>query len=79
MRVKSRKAGCRSMDDKNVAVLKKILRHTVSIMNYCADCHSREDFERGSMRVEATVFNLISDRFAREEVVRSSASCLIIC
>lgn len=51
--------GCRSMDDKNAAVLKKILQHTVSIMNYCADCHSREDFERDSMRVEATVFNLM--------------------
>ena len=47
------------MDDKNAAVLKKILQHTVSIMNYCADCHSREDFECDSMRVEATVFNLM--------------------
>jgi len=47
------------MDDKNTAVLKKILQHTISIMNYCADCHSREDFERDPMRVEATVFNLM--------------------
>ncbi len=44
------------MDDKNTAVLKKILQHTISIMNYCADCHSREDFECDSMRVEVTAF-----------------------
>ena len=28
-------------------------------MSYYADCNSREDFERDSMRVEATVFNLM--------------------
>ena len=47
------------MDDKNAAVLKQILQHTGSIVNYCADCHSREEFERDSMRVEATGFNLM--------------------
>ena len=56
---RSDEAGCRSMDDKNAAVLKKILQHTSSIMKYCAGCHSREDFERDPMRVEATVFNLM--------------------
>ena len=47
------------MVSKNTAVLKKILQHAVSIMDYCNDCRSREDFEANSMRVEATVFNLM--------------------
>ena len=28
-------------------------------MRYCKDCHSLSDFEADSMRVEATVFNLM--------------------
>ncbi len=68
MNGKSGKAGYKSMDDKNTAVLKKILQHTISIMNYCADCHSREDFERDSMRVEATVFNLMQIGELAEEL-----------
>ena len=37
----------------------KMMKHSESIINYCMDCHSREDFEANPMRVEATVFNLM--------------------
>ena len=47
------------MDNKNITVLRKMLRHTISIINYCQDCRTREDFEANPMRVEATVFNLM--------------------
>lgn len=47
------------MDDKNTVVLKKLLQHTTAIMDYCSDCHSRQEFESNPMRVEATVFNLM--------------------
>lgn len=47
------------MDSKDKAVLKKILRHIESIMAYCKDCHSLGDFSADSMRLEATVFNLM--------------------
>ncbi len=47
------------MDEKNAAVLRKILRHIDSVLRYCAPCKSRQDFEREPMRVEATVFNLM--------------------
>mgnify|MGYP007069921048 CR=1 FL=1 len=36
-----------------------MLQHTGAILEYCGNCHSREDFESNSMRVEATVFNLM--------------------
>ena len=36
-----------------------MLQHTGAILEYCRDCHSREEFEANSMRVEATVFNLM--------------------
>ena len=47
------------MDNKNTVVLKKMLKHTASFIDYCKDCYSREDFEANPMRVEATVFNLM--------------------
>ncbi len=47
------------MDEKNKAVLKKLLQHTRSILVYCQDCKTREEFEENPMRVEATVFNLM--------------------
>ena len=47
------------MDEKNAAVLRKIVRHINSIMAYCADCPTRQAFESDPMRVEATVFNLM--------------------
>ena len=47
------------MDSKDIAVLKKMLQHTGAILNYCKDCQSLAAFEDNSMRVEATVFNLM--------------------
>ena len=42
------------MDRRSSAVLAKMLQHTISIMSYCEDCQSREQFEANPMRVEAT-------------------------
>jgi len=47
------------MGSKDLAVLRKILRHIESIMRYCADCRTLEDFSSDAMRLEATVFNLM--------------------
>ena len=47
------------MDSKSSVILAKMLQHTISIMNYCPDCRSLEQFEANPMRVEATVFNLM--------------------
>jgi hypothetical protein len=47
------------MNSKDIAVLKKIQQHTESIMRYCQHCKLLQDFEADSMRVEATVFNLM--------------------
>lgn len=47
------------MSSKDVVVLRKILQHIESIMRYCAGCHTLEDFSTDSMRLEATVFNLM--------------------
>lgn len=47
------------MNNKDTMVLKKILQHIESIMTYCKDCHSLGDFSADSMRLEATVFNLM--------------------
>ena len=47
------------MDSKDLAVLKKMLQHTRAILEYCKDCQSLAAFEENSMRVEATVFNLM--------------------
>lgn len=36
-----------------------MLKHTAAILEYCGGCGSREAFEDNTMRVEATVFNLM--------------------
>ncbi|MCI8920959.1 HepT-like ribonuclease domain-containing protein [Oscillospiraceae bacterium 21-37] len=47
------------MNSKDMAVLKKILHHIESIIRYCSDCRSLESFSSDTMRLEATVFNLM--------------------
>lgn len=47
------------MNNKDSMILKKILRHIESIVKYTADCHTLDDFSADSMRLEATVFNLM--------------------
>ena len=47
------------MDDKDRRVLQKLQTHTESILRYRQDCCSLAEFEADSMRVEATVFNLM--------------------
>lgn len=47
------------MDDKDRRVLQKLQAHTEAILRYCQDCRSLAEFEADSMRVEATVFNLM--------------------
>lgn len=47
------------MDNKDRSVLQKLQAHTEAILRYCQDCHSLAEFEAESMRVEATVFNLM--------------------
>jgi uncharacterized protein with HEPN domain len=47
------------MDSRDTAVLEKILSHIDSILRYCADCVSLQEFQGNSMLVEATVFNLM--------------------
>lgn len=47
------------MNNKDVVVLKKILQHIESIMKYTANCHTLDDFSSETMRLEATVFNLM--------------------
>ena len=51
--------GWRFMDSKDRRVLQKLQAHTEAILRYCKDCHSLVEFESDSMRVEATVFNLM--------------------
>lgn len=57
--MKSAKAGCQSLNNKDISVLRKLQQHTESILSYCSDCSSLTDFEADSMRMEATVFNLM--------------------
>ena len=47
------------MSDKDIMVLKKILQHIESIMKYVTGCHTLSDFSSDTMRLEATVFNLM--------------------
>ncbi len=47
------------MDDKDRRVLRKLQEHAEAVLRYCKDCASLSDFEANSMRVEATVFNLM--------------------
>lgn len=47
------------MDSKDKQVLKKIYDHASSVLLYCKDCKSLDDFQDNSMCVEACVFNLM--------------------
>lgn len=47
------------MSSKDLAVLRKMERHTSAIISYCQNIQSRIEFEANSMCVEATVFNLM--------------------
>ena len=47
------------MDNKDLQVLRKIVDHISSVLSYCADCNSLDDFQSDPMRVEACVFNLM--------------------
>ena len=47
------------MDKRDVQVLGKISDHISSVLSYCKDCGSLEDFQKDKMRVEACVFNLM--------------------
>ena len=43
--------GYRFIGSKDLAVLRKILQHIESIMRYCADCRTLEDFSSDTMRL----------------------------
>ena len=47
------------MDSRDRKVLQKLHAHTEAVLRYCVDCQTLADFEADSMRVEATVFNLM--------------------
>ena len=47
------------MDSKDKYVLNKIYAHIVSVLKYCEDSISLEEFNEDNMRVEACVFNLM--------------------
>ena len=47
------------MDNKDLQVLRKIVDHISSVLNYCVECRSLEEFQCDPMRVEACVFNLM--------------------
>ena len=57
------------MNAKDQRVLGKIRQHIDSILTYCRDCGSLEDFQNDTMLVEATVFNLMQiGELAKEEL-----------
>lgn len=47
------------MDNHDNQVLEKIYKHIQSILKYCENCHSLNEFQLNSMMVEACVFNLM--------------------
>ena len=47
------------MNNKDQIVLRKIQGHIESILRYCEGIQSLQEFQSNSMRVEATVFNLM--------------------
>ena len=47
------------MNNKDQIVLRKIQGHIESILRYCKGIQSFQEFQSNSMRVEATVFNLM--------------------
>ena len=54
-----REAGWLSLNNKDQIVLRKIQGHIESILRYCEGIQSLQEFQSNSMRVEATVFNLM--------------------
>lgn len=64
------------METKDRQILEKIHGHICSVLKYCKNCNSLDDFQADSMRVEACVFNLmqigelakisLSDEFKQE-------------
>lgn len=47
------------METKDQQVLEKIYLHIASVIKYCSNCQSLEDFQNEPMRIEACVFNLM--------------------
>lgn len=47
------------MDNKDKYVLNKIYAYIVSVLKYCENSTSLEEFNEDKMRVEACVFNLM--------------------
>ena len=47
------------MNSKDLLILTKMQKHTQTILNYCGNCNTLDEFEANSMCVEATVFNLM--------------------
>lgn len=47
------------MQHNDLLILEKIYNHVNTVLEYCTDCSSKEDFQNSSMRVEACVFNLM--------------------
>ena len=47
------------MNNKDQIVLRKIQGHIESILRYCEGIQSLQEFQSNSMRVDATVFNLM--------------------
>lgn len=54
-----REAGWLCLNNKDQIVLRKIQGHIESILRYCEGIQSLQEFQSNSMRVEATVFNLM--------------------
>lgn len=57
--MRSKKMGFLFMNSKDQQILSKIYEHVASVLLYCENCESFEDFQKNSMRVEACVFNLM--------------------
>ena len=47
------------MGSKDRAAVEKIYSHINSVLQYCQECGSLEEFESNAMRVDATVFNFL--------------------
>lgn len=47
------------MDERDRKVLERIYQHIQSVLAYCEECNSLDEFEEDTMRVEATVFNFL--------------------
>ena len=54
-----REAGWLCLNNKDQIVLRKIQGHIESILRYCEGIQSFQEFQSNSMRVEATLFNLM--------------------